>query len=64
MKTYLCLLCECSPLSESASTVGAGVAVPAAESGVMPMAEVFKLLVSSFKVHDWSLFGTAALGLE
>ncbi|KAK4339282.1 hypothetical protein RND71_040744 [Anisodus tanguticus] len=48
-----------NPLSESASTVGAGVAVPAALSGVMPMAEVFKLAVSSFKVHDWSLFGSA-----
>ncbi|OIT32539.1 PREDICTED: ran guanine nucleotide release factor-like [Nicotiana attenuata] len=48
-----------NPLSESASSVGAGVAVPAAQSGIMPMAEVFKLAVSSFKVHDWSLFGTA-----
>nr|XP_009804048.1 PREDICTED: probable ran guanine nucleotide release factor isoform X2 [Nicotiana sylvestris] len=48
-----------NPLSETASTVGAGIAVPAAQSGIMPMAEVFKLAVSSFKVHDWSLFGTA-----
>ncbi|XP_060196817.1 uncharacterized protein LOC132626093 isoform X2 [Lycium barbarum] len=50
-----------NPLSESATAVGAGVAVPAAHSGVMPMAEVFKLAVSSFKVHDWSLFGSAAV---
>ncbi|CAL5361321.1 hypothetical protein CsSME_00052234 [Camellia sinensis var. sinensis] len=49
-----------SPLSESASAVGAGLAVPAAQSGCMPMAEVFKLAVSSFKVNDWSLFGAAA----
>ncbi|XP_021737653.1 probable ran guanine nucleotide release factor [Chenopodium quinoa] len=45
-----------SPLSESASTVGAGVVSPAEQSGCMPMAEVFKLSVSSFKVNDWSLF--------
>lgn len=51
--------CGCSPLSESASTVGAGLAVPATQTGCMPMAEVFKLAVSSFKVHDWSLFGSA-----
>ncbi|TMW93420.1 hypothetical protein EJD97_011727 [Solanum chilense] len=49
-----------NPLSESATAVGAGMAVPAAHSGVMPMAEVFKLAVSSFKVHNWSLFGSAA----
>lgn len=48
-----------SPLSETAQTVGAGLAVPAAESGCMPMSEVFKLAVSSFKVNDWSLFGAA-----
>ncbi|KAK9286536.1 hypothetical protein L1049_014934 [Liquidambar formosana] len=48
-----------NPLSESASAVGAGLAVPAAQSGCMPMAEVFKLAVSSFKVNDWSLFGAA-----
>lgn len=45
-----------NPLSESASTVGAGVVSPAQQSGFMPMAEVFKLSVSSFKVNDWSLF--------
>ncbi|XP_022861300.1 probable ran guanine nucleotide release factor isoform X2 [Olea europaea var. sylvestris] len=49
-----------NPLSESASTVGAGLAVPAGQSGCMPMAEVFKLAVSSFKVNDWSLFGPIA----
>uniref|UniRef100_M1BA81 Nuclear import protein mog1 n=1 Tax=Solanum tuberosum TaxID=4113 RepID=M1BA81_SOLTU len=49
-----------NPLSESATAVGAGMAVPAAQSGVMPMAEVFKLAVSSFKVYKWSLFGSAA----
>jgi len=43
-------------LSESADTVGAGVAVPAAQAGCMPMDEVFKLAVTSFRVHDWGLF--------
>ncbi|KAL3629054.1 hypothetical protein CASFOL_027115 [Castilleja foliolosa] len=47
------------PLSESAATVGAGLAVPAAQSGRLPMAEVFKSAVSSFKVNDWSLFGAS-----
>ncbi|KAK6802841.1 hypothetical protein RDI58_000625 [Solanum bulbocastanum] len=41
-----------NPLSESATSVGVGMAVPAAQSGVMPMAEVFKLAVSNFKVHN------------
>ncbi|KAK9750793.1 hypothetical protein RND81_02G222300 [Saponaria officinalis] len=45
-----------NPLSESAGTVGAGVVTPAQQSGCMPMAEVFKLSISSFKVNDWSLF--------
>ncbi|CAL0318260.1 unnamed protein product [Lupinus luteus] len=45
-----------NPLSESADTVGAGVAVPAAQAGCKPMDEVFKLAVTSFKVCDWSLF--------
>ncbi|XP_052174987.1 uncharacterized protein LOC127789926 isoform X2 [Diospyros lotus] len=48
-----------NPLSETASTVGAGLAVPAIQSGCMPMSEVFKLALSSFKVNDWSLFGAA-----
>lgn len=47
-------------MSESASSVGAGLAAPAAESGRMSMSEVFKLAVSSFKVNDWGLFGNAA----
>ncbi|XP_022726887.1 probable ran guanine nucleotide release factor isoform X1 [Durio zibethinus] len=46
-----------NPLSESASTVGAGLAIPAIQSGFMPMFEVFKLAVTSFKVNDWGLFG-------
>jgi len=45
-----------SPLSESADTVGAGVAVPAAQVGCTPMDDVFKLAVTSFRVLDWSLF--------
>ncbi|TKY69695.1 ran guanine nucleotide release factor [Spatholobus suberectus] len=45
-----------NPLSESADTVGAGVAVPAAQAGCLPMDEVFKLAVTSFRVHDWGLF--------
>ncbi|KAK2991384.1 hypothetical protein RJ640_007848 [Escallonia rubra] len=49
-----------NPLSESASAVGAGLAVPAAQSGRMAMAEVFRNAVSSFKVNDWSLFDAAA----
>ncbi|KAI4373604.1 hypothetical protein MLD38_011713 [Melastoma candidum] len=48
-----------NPLSESATTVVSGLAASATEAGVMPMAEVFKLAVSSLKVHDWSLFGNA-----
>ncbi|CDP00320.1 unnamed protein product [Coffea canephora] len=49
-----------NPLSESAIAVGAGVAVPAAQSGCMPMNEVFQLAATSFKVNDWSLFGAAS----
>ncbi|XP_056165066.1 uncharacterized protein LOC130134509 isoform X2 [Syzygium oleosum] len=49
-----------NPLSESARTVGAGLTAPASQSGYMPMADVFKLAVSSFKVNDWSLFGSSA----
>lgn len=61
-KLYICntfiiiIFYICSPLSESADTVGAGVAVPAAQAGCMPMEEVFKLAVTSFRVHDWGLF--------
>ncbi|KAL0385767.1 UNVERIFIED_CONTAM: Ran guanine nucleotide release factor [Sesamum radiatum] len=49
-----------SPLSETAATVGAGLPVPAAQSGCLPMADVFKSAVTSFKVNDWSLFGAVA----
>ncbi|XP_047946205.1 ran guanine nucleotide release factor-like [Salvia hispanica] len=49
-----------NPLSESAATVGAGLAVPAAQSRCMPMEEVFRGAISSFKVNDWSLFGAVA----
>ncbi|KAJ4787616.1 Ran guanine nucleotide release factor [Rhynchospora pubera] len=49
-----------NPLSESARTVGAGVAVPAEQSGCLPVQEVFRLAVSSFKIHDWNLFGGGA----
>ncbi|XP_050215846.1 uncharacterized protein LOC126666953 [Mercurialis annua] len=49
-----------NPLSESARMVGAGMAVPAAQSGYLPMSEVFKLAVSTFKVIDWNLFGGAS----
>ncbi|KAL3501402.1 hypothetical protein ACH5RR_035851 [Cinchona calisaya] len=49
-----------NPLSETAITVGAGIAVPAAQSGQMPMAEVFQLVATSFKVNDWSLFGAGS----
>lgn len=47
-----------NPLSESANSVGAGPAVPAIQCGCMPASEVFQLAVSSFKVHNWSLFNT------
>ncbi|GLT27842.1 hypothetical protein SLA2020_028130 [Shorea laevis] len=48
-----------NPLSESASAVGSGLAVPATQSGLVPMADVFKLAVTSFKVNNWGLFGAA-----
>ncbi|GMP94059.1 hypothetical protein CsSME_00043657 [Camellia sinensis var. sinensis] len=51
------LITAYEPILISASTVGAGLPVPAAQSGCVPMAEVFQLAVSSFKVNDWSLFG-------
>ncbi|EXB73285.1 hypothetical protein L484_009363 [Morus notabilis] len=50
-----------NPLSESASAVGAGFTIAATQSGCMPMAEVFRHAVSTFKVCDWSLFGSTAL---
>ncbi|XP_062082402.1 uncharacterized protein LOC133788815 [Humulus lupulus] len=48
-----------NPLSESVTAVGAGAATPAEHSGCMPMVEVFKLAVSTFKVNNWGLFGNA-----
>ncbi|KAK8921925.1 hypothetical protein KSP39_PZI020002 [Platanthera zijinensis] len=49
-----------NPLSESVRTVGAGPAVPASLTGCLPVVDVFKLAVTSFKVHDWNLFGAGA----
>ncbi|CAN8235895.1 unnamed protein product [Cochlearia groenlandica] len=49
-----------NPLSESAESVGSGLAVPASRSGVMPMCDVIKQSLSTFKVNDWSLFGSSA----
>ncbi|PKU60078.1 ran guanine nucleotide release factor [Dendrobium catenatum] len=49
-----------NPLSASARAVGAGPAVPATDSGCLPMAEVFKNAVTSFTVHDWNLFGVVS----
>eukprot|EP00262_Sarcandra_glabra_P019291 TRINITY_DN7219_c0_g1_i5.p1 TRINITY_DN7219_c0_g1~~TRINITY_DN7219_c0_g1_i5.p1 ORF type:complete len:100 (-),score=14.57 TRINITY_DN7219_c0_g1_i5:84-383(-) len=46
-----------NPLSASARNVGAGPAVTATQSGCLPVAEVFKLAVTSFKIHNWNLFG-------
>ncbi|XP_076952331.1 uncharacterized protein LOC143626021 [Bidens hawaiensis] len=49
------------PSSESARSVGAGLTVPAAESGQTLMADVFNQVVSAFRVNDWNLFVAAAL---
>ncbi|KAL7091434.1 hypothetical protein ACP275_12G105900 [Erythranthe tilingii] len=46
--------------SETAAAVGAGVAIPAEQSGCMPMRQVFTSAVTSFKVNDWNLFGSSA----
>lgn len=45
--------------SDSAATVGAGATVPARVAGCTPAAEIFKLVLSTFRIHDWSLFGYA-----
>ncbi|XP_024383738.1 uncharacterized protein [Physcomitrium patens] len=45
--------------SESAQAVGAGATVPALQAGLMPAADVFKQVLFTFNVHDWSLFGSA-----
>ncbi|CAA6659764.1 unnamed protein product [Spirodela intermedia] len=47
-----------NPLSESAMTVSTGPAIPAAQSGLLPASEIFRLAVTGFKVNDWNLFGT------
>ncbi|CAE5963581.1 unnamed protein product [Arabidopsis arenosa] len=49
-----------NPLSESADAVGSGLAVPASQSGIMPMCDVIKQSLSTFKVNDWNLFGSSA----
>ncbi|KAL8248498.1 hypothetical protein R6Q59_005366 [Mikania micrantha] len=49
-----------SPSSESARSVGAGLTIPAIESGRTPMADVFKQVVAAFKINDWNLFGGSA----
>ncbi|XP_022560877.1 ran guanine nucleotide release factor isoform X2 [Brassica napus] len=49
-----------APLSESANAVGSGLAVPASQSGISPMCDVIKHAVSTFRVNDWSLFGSSA----
>ncbi|KAI5084531.1 hypothetical protein GOP47_0000700 [Adiantum capillus-veneris] len=43
--------------SESAKVVGAGVAVSAEAAGVMPASEIFHLVLATFKINDWGLFG-------
>ncbi|KAJ0677627.1 putative ran-interacting Mog1 protein [Helianthus annuus] len=50
-----------SPSSESARSVGAGLTVPAADTGRTPMADVFKQVVATFRINDWNLFGAAAV---
>ncbi|XLR23255.1 uncharacterized protein LOC107640559 [Arachis ipaensis] len=49
-----------NPFSESAGTVGARMAVSAEQAGCIPMDDVFRLAVTSFKVYDWRLFGAAS----
>ncbi|XLR65352.1 hypothetical protein S83_016024, partial [Arachis hypogaea] len=49
-----------NPFSESAGTVGTRSAVSAEQAGCLPMDEVFRLAVTSFKVYDWRLFGAAS----
>lgn len=46
-----------SEQSESAATVGAGATVPATVAGCMAASDVFKQVLSTFKILDWSLFG-------
>ncbi|KAJ7532864.1 hypothetical protein O6H91_13G023100 [Diphasiastrum complanatum] len=46
-----------SELSHSAASVGAGETVPAVAAGCLPAAEIFRLILATFRVLDWSLFG-------
>eukprot|EP00250_Pteridium_aquilinum_P009308 c18585_g1_i1 orf=154-750(+) len=46
-----------SEQSESARVLGAGATVSAEVAGVMPASEIFQLVLGTFKIHDWSLFG-------
>ena len=62
--TFAIIYYDFSPLSESAGTVGAGLAIPAMQSGFMPMVEVFKLAITNFKVNDWGLFKFLVLPSE
>jgi len=50
-------LCWFSEQSESAPAVGAGATVPATAAGCMGAADVFKQVLSTFRIIDWSLFG-------
>ncbi|MCO5558303.1 hypothetical protein L7F22_011882 [Adiantum nelumboides] len=43
--------------SESAEVLGAEGAVSAKAAGVMPASEIFHLVLATFKIHDWGLFG-------
>ena len=45
-----------SERSESATVVGAGVTVSPEVAGVMPASEIFRLVLSTFKIRDWTLF--------
>ncbi|CAK9197100.1 unnamed protein product [Sphagnum jensenii] len=45
--------------SQSAAVVGAGTTVPAALAGCMAAPDVLKLVLSTFRICDWSLFGYA-----
>ncbi|PKA49072.1 hypothetical protein AXF42_Ash010756 [Apostasia shenzhenica] len=57
------LITACEPISKnplggSSRMVGDdGSTASFAASGYLPVSEVFKLAVTSFKVHDWNLFG-------
>lgn len=50
------MLCWFSEQSESAAAVGAGATVPATVAGCMAAADVFKRVLSTFTIHDWTLF--------